>query len=53
MKQKHIDAARELRLWLGQIVLPFVGIIMLSPEARQAVKQAGQDAKNFVQNKMK
>lgn len=24
MKQKHIDAAREARLWLGQIIVPAI-----------------------------
>ena len=24
MKQKHIDACREARLWLSQIILPLV-----------------------------
>lgn len=35
MKQKHIDASREARLWLGQILLPLVGVIVAVPESRE------------------
>ena len=37
LKYKHIEAAREVRLWLAQIVVPTVGVLALSPEARQIV----------------
>lgn len=37
LKYKHVEAAREVRLWLAQIVIPTVGVLALSPEARQIV----------------
>ena len=37
LKYKHIEAAREVRLWIAQIVVPTVGVLALSPEARQIV----------------
>ena len=37
LKYKHIEAAREVRLWLARIVVPTVGVLALSPEARKIV----------------
>lgn len=42
MKYKHIEASREARLWIGQVIVPAVvgGVMLLSnPEIRtQAVE---------------
>lgn len=46
LKYKHIEAAREVRLWIAQIVIPTIGIVMLSPEARQTIAQTFNDAKH-------
>jgi hypothetical protein len=27
MKQKHIDASREVRLWIGDVIVPAVTLI--------------------------
>ena len=36
LKQKHIEASREARLWIGQIIVPVVSTVMIvSPEARE------------------
>lgn len=48
MKYKHIEAARELRLWLAQIVIPLVGLAALSPETRQTVSQIFNDVKHSI-----
>lgn len=56
MKQKHIDAAREARLWIGQIIVPAVTVVstmMCVPEVRRAVADKYQKAKDFVQRKFK
>jgi hypothetical protein len=37
MTHKQIDASREVRLWLTQVILPACGIAMMIPEARDAV----------------
>lgn len=43
MKQKHIDAAREVRLWITQIVVPIVMLgtttLVTVPEAREFVAE--------------
>ena len=40
MKYKHIEAAREVRLWVGQIIVPAATLAVATlsiPEVRQAV----------------
>ena len=51
MTNKQIDASREARLWLGQIVLPIVGVVMMVPEAREAVMAKVKQAKRNIENK--
>lgn len=39
IKQKHIDAAREVRLWVSQVILPSLGIAtFVSPELREKIR---------------
>ena len=39
MNNRQIETSREVRLWLGQIVIPVItGVMILSPEARTWVK---------------
>lgn len=51
MTNKQIDASREARLWLGQIVLPIVGVVMMVPETREAVMTKVKQAKRNIENK--
>ena len=51
MKQKHVDASREARLWLGQIILPAVVVAMAVPEFRQTVGNKVNDIKRSVKRK--
>lgn len=53
MKQKHIDASREARLWLSQIVIPIAGIMAMCPEAREAVKAKAVEMKRKIEAKFK
>lgn len=53
MKQKHIDASREARLWLSQIVLPVVGIVMMVPETREAAANKAREWKQKIEAKFK
>lgn len=48
MTRKQIDASREARLWLCQIVLPAVGIAMMVPEAREAVMMKAQKVRQSI-----
>lgn len=55
MKQKHIDASREVRLWIGQIIIPAVmlagTIIVNNPEMKSCVRGKIDCATNFVKEK--
>jgi hypothetical protein len=51
MKQKHIDASREARLWLSQIIIPIVGIVMMVPETREKALTKAQEMKESIKAK--
>lgn len=42
MKYKHIEASREARLWITQVIVPLIGtggfVIAMVPEARETIK---------------
>ena len=50
MTYKQIEAAREARLWIGQIIVP-AAIILSIPEVRQAVKVKAKDIKTKLKKK--
>ena len=55
MKRKNIEAAREVRLWIGQIVVPAVTLAastMAIPEVRQAVAAKARFVKRNVEEKL-
>lgn len=56
MKRKNIEAAREIRLWIGQIVVPAVTLAastMAIPEVRQAVASKARLVKRNIDEKLK
>ena len=53
MTYKHIEASREARLWLTQIVLPITAVVMMVPETRNAVMTKAKEAKQFIKTKFK
>lgn len=56
MKRKNIDTMREVRLWIGQIIVPavtVVGSVMAIPEVRQAVATKANQWKESVEKKIK
>ena len=56
MKYKHIEAARELRLWIGQIIVPAATVAittMTIPEVRQAIAAKANSIKQNIESKMK
>lgn len=56
MTYKQIETMREIRLWIGQIVVP-AGAAMVSlmtiPEVRDAVAMKAKSVKQTIENKMK
>lgn len=53
MTYKQIEASREARLWLGQIVLPIIGVVMMVPEAREAVVTKIKNVKRNIETTFK
>ena len=56
MTYKQIEAAREVRLWIGQIIVPAATLavtILAIPEVREAVAVKAKQVKNKIENKMK
>lgn len=50
MTRKQIDQAREVRLWIGQIVIPAVGVAFAFPEVRERAKEQFINAKSKVKD---
>lgn len=57
MKYKHIEATREVRLWITQIVVPITTTIIASgiaiPEVRNAFVNKCNNVKKTVNKKLK
>lgn len=52
MSRRQIEASRETRLWITQVLLPVVGIIMLVPETRNAVVTKVKEVKDKIKSKI-
>ena len=55
MTRKQIDASRERRLWLSQIIVPTlttVGALLTVPEVRNGVCNTCTNLKNNVKEKL-
>lgn len=56
MTWKRIEAMREMRLWIGQIVVPTVTLVaaaMAIPEVREAVASKAKEIKSKIDNKIR
>lgn len=56
MTRKQIDQAREIRLWVGQIVIPAMTLAataMAIPEVRYTVAAKANAMKNSIKKKFK
>ena len=56
MTYKQIEAAREVRLWIGQIIVPAATVAvtaMTIPEVRQAIAAKANKVKQDIESKVK
>ena len=56
MTYKQIETSREIRLWIGQVIVPVAtgaAIAMTNPEIRKAVVTKFNDVKKSVKQKFK
>ena len=52
MNHRHVEASREARLWVTQVIMPLATIAMLVPDIRKAVVAKAKEVKNKVQLKL-
>ena len=53
MTWKQLEASREARLWIGQVIVPaVVGVMAVSPEVRQMVKTKYVQVKHMIRRKL-
>lgn len=53
MTYKQIEASRELRLWIGQVIVPAVSVtavVLANPDVRNAAKAKLNDIKKKFQS---
>ena len=56
MKRKNIDTMREVRLWIGQIIVPGLTVAasaLAIPEVRQAVASKARNVKLSIDRKIR
>lgn len=51
MTRRQIDASREARLWITQVIIPAFGVAMMIPEAREAVVAKAKEVKDKIMSK--
>jgi heterodisulfide reductase subunit A-like polyferredoxin len=56
MAKKHIDALREARLWVGQIIVPAITLaatVRSANEVKRTITAVSDDVKGFIDEKIK
>ncbi len=56
MTRRQIEASRERRLWISQIIIPTLTLAVTSmtiPEVRDLVKTKATEVKRKIENRMK
>lgn len=52
MTRRQIDTAREIRLWIGQILVPAAAVVIMVPEVREVVKTKAIEIKRSIGQKL-
>lgn len=52
MKYKHIEACREVRLWIVQVIVPTMVFMGMFPEAREWIGDKVTQGKNKLKEKV-
>lgn len=56
MTRRQIDASRERRLWISQVIIPSLTLVataMAIPEVREAVKAKANEIRFKIESRMK
>lgn len=52
MTYKQIEASREVRLWITQVIVPAVAIALMVPESREAIVAKAREVKDRIKYKI-
>ena len=56
MTRRQIDASRERRLWISQVIMPTlttIGTLMLIPEVRETAKLKATEIRDKIKDRIK
>ena len=56
MTYKQIETSREMRLWIGQIIIPAASVavaILSNPEVRHAISEKARNIKESIRYKIR
>lgn len=54
MTYKQIEASRELRLWIGQVIVPAIGVsamLLANPDVRRAAAEKVEGVKQKIRTR--
>lgn len=53
MTYKQIEASRETRLWITQVIVPAAAIAMMIPECREVVVAKAKEVTGKIKDKLR
>ena len=51
MTYKQIEASREIRLWITQVIVPAFGLALVVPESREVIVTKAREVKDKIKNR--
>ena len=50
MTYKQIEASREIRLWITQVITPALALALVVPESREVIVTKAREVKDKIKN---
>lgn len=51
MTYKQIEASREIRLWIVQVIMPALTLALIVPESRKVIVAKAKEVKDKIKNR--
>ena len=51
MTYKQIEASREIRLWITQVIMPALALALVIPESREVIVTKAKEVKDKIKNR--
>lgn len=48
---KQIEASREIRLWITQVIMPALALALVVPESREVIVTKAKEVKDKIKNR--